>query len=221
MTNEPGLTRREWLKTTAAAAALAVTGSCDPNRPATPSSSTTGDAAEGQNLYDVLKQFSFTDQQGNKTSLENLKDALKGKHVTLSFGFAACEQYCPMINKALASVGAPENRNALAHIIISVNPDDDKDQEARDAFLRRVRGDGVKNPVIILYPKPPEKAPEIAVEAGAIARLDSPLNHSAEIMLYAPGGKPAAHENGQSFGEETAAQWKALMSESREAGRTP
>ncbi len=200
--------RRTLLKAAGAGGFLHLLGSC----------SKSPDAAKEKNLYDLLSKFTFTGQEGKGVNVKALQKNLKNQDITLSFGFAKCEKYCPMINKALASLDAQDNRDSLTHIIISVNPEDNKDQDARDAFMRRIRSDGVENNVLILYPKQPEKVAYIAYEAGAIVKLDQPFDHSAEIMLYAPGGKPIAHESGLNFSDETTGQWKHAM-QGKGAGR--
>lgn len=171
--------------------------------------------AERPNLYDVLAQHSFVGQDGQPVNIAGLKASLQNKHTTLSFGFAECENYCPMINSALSAVG--KANPDITSIIVAANPEvDGADQQHRDAFMARLQREHVEHNVILLYPTrngalSNAETPSVAQSVGAIVNTDSPLDHSAKVILYAPGGEHMQEKQGMRPPREFVEDWSPAI----------
>ncbi len=169
-----------------------------------------------QNLFDILSGYDFVGQDGQPVNKTALAASLRGNHTTLTFGFAKCENYCPMINRVVAELG--KNNRELTSIVIAANTEQDgADQTSRDQFMERLRGDGVSHKVVILYPTKEGKldnsvSPHIAMQAGAISNPERPLDHSAKVILFAPGGKKLKEKSGLRPAKEFVEEWVPEMS---------
>lgn len=167
------------------------------------------------NLFNVLSGFEFNGQDGQPVNMAGLKASLQNNFTTLTFGFGDCEQYCPMINNVLGTIG--KTNPDLTSVVISVNPlKDGVDQQGRDAFMAKLRDAGVNQRVVILYPTQGGQlsqgvASQIAVRSGAIANFEKPLDHSAKVKLYGPGGTPLRDKSGLRPSREFVEEWGPVM----------
>jgi cytochrome oxidase Cu insertion factor (SCO1/SenC/PrrC family) len=172
-------------------------------------------ANDVQNLFNVLAQHQFVGQDGQPVNVAALSTSLRDSYNTLTFGFAECQNYCPMINNVLGQLGQSNPR--LNSIVVAANPQGDgATQASRDAFMQRLRNDGIRHNVTILYPTENGKlsnntVPKIAMSTGAIVNATKPLDHSAKVVLYAPGGNRVADKSGLRSGTEFVNEWAPIM----------
>lgn len=194
MSNEPSaMSRREFLKKSALAGAAYVAG--------VPAAA----AQQKTNVFDALSHYEFTDQTGKPVNVKALRAALKDDYVTASFGFNGCAQFCTFVNPCLSRLGQL-SKQKLTSIIIDVAPEaDGAFPQMRDAYVKDLRETyKIKQNVVILFAsqngkpsqKAAEKIPALANELGLIANNERPLSHSAEIILFGPGGDFLAKKNG-------------------------
>jgi cytochrome oxidase Cu insertion factor (SCO1/SenC/PrrC family) len=173
--------------------------------------------ADPNNLYNVLAGYEFQGQDGQPVNLQALQTSLRNHFTTLTFGFGECEQYCPMINNVLGEVG--KANPDMTSVVISVNPlKDGADQASRDAFMGKIKEAGVKHKVVILYPAQggqlaPGLAPQIAIRSGSITNPEKPLDHSAKVKLYGPGGTPLKDKSGLRPAREFVEEWGPVMND--------
>ncbi len=214
----PQFTRRQFLQTSAAAAGSFVAG-CSEN-PKTPAEvakhyQANTKTSDPKNLYNLLEGTKFMGQNGEDVSLSSLKTSQQNKFTTLTFGLANCTKYCPMINERLAAVG--KSNPDITSIIISVNPETDGNTQAdRDAFLAQVRAEGVKQNVVVLYPKEGGRlsnnvAPTLGQRSGAIVDMSKPFDHSANVILYAPGGAQLDKKSGITGTKSFPEDWTPII----------
>jgi cytochrome oxidase Cu insertion factor (SCO1/SenC/PrrC family) len=201
-----------------AASMLAGTSGCDrPNQ--TPANVApqrqSAPANDAKNVFNVLSQHSFIGQDGQPVNMNALATSLQNNYSTVTFGFAECKDYCPMINNVLGELG--KSNPSLTSIVIAANPQvDGASPENREAFMNRLRGDGVRHNTIILYPTEGgalsnSVVPKIAMDTGAIVNATNPLNHSANVGLYAPGGARVTVKSGMRSSSEFVNEWAPLM----------
>jgi cytochrome oxidase Cu insertion factor (SCO1/SenC/PrrC family) len=195
----------------ASAATLAGCGSNEEKMVTPPPSSTAG-----QNMFDALSQHHFIGQDGEPVNINALKASLKDKQTTLTFGFAECTDYCPMINNVLGALG--QKNPDLVSIQINVSPEENgKTDESRAAVLQTMRAAGVKHDTIILYPTDANGklsnavVPTIAHSLGTIVNKSDPLNHSSYIKLNAPGGNEITKKTGTDPLSEFKEEWTPLL----------
>lgn len=147
------------------------------------------------NLFNLLQSGEFIGQDGKPVNLAALKTSIRDNFVTLNFGFAECQDYCPMTNQRLAAVGKANPQ--VTTIVIAAEPEKDgKDPERegeegpRDKFMNRLRKEGIKQEIIILYPTrggqlSKQATLDLTHRAGSAANTS---NHGADLFLFAPGG---------------------------------
>lgn len=242
MSDQKPIPRREfirWAAASTASCAAAMSALAQPSKPSAPK-----DPEKNSELYDILhkpkdaknaKAFAWIDQSDeeriiNLKALEQAK--LKGKYVTLSFGFAKCQGYCTDINarfKALHKIN-PD----LVYVIVGVDPETDGTKEGRKAFLKRIMTDlelkeDEKDKVILLFAvKTDEKgellkdknghpqfvptdAPQVQLNAGVEAvNLNNPRRHTPTIYLFGKSGEKLAEKSGTRPLEEFK-DWETLM----------
>lgn len=203
---------------TLAAASVAGLAGCDTgtDKPAAgPGYSHSASANSRTNMYNVLSNFQFNGQDGQPVNMSALQTSLQNSQTTLTFGFAECENYCPMINNVLGTLGNV-NPN-LTSIVIAANPEvDGATPENREKFRQRLKADGVDHNVVILYPTENGRlsnnaVPDVAMGTGAIVNASSPLDHSAKVVLYAPGGERLADKAGTRPASEFSSEWAPLL----------
>ncbi len=172
-------------------------------------------ASNARNVFDTLSQYQFVGQDGQPVNMAALRTSLQNNPSTLTFGFAECQNYCPMINNVLGKLGKVSP--GLTSIVVSANPEvDGLTPDSRAAFLQRIRNDGVAQNVVILYPTvngglSAPSVPNIAVATGAITNSSRPLDHSAKIILSAPDGTRLAEKSGLSPASEFINEWTPLL----------
>jgi hypothetical protein len=166
-------------------------------------------------------RFRWVDVNGQEVNLAALEQAMRGRNVTLSFGFQECELLCPAINEQLAHLGSMDSR--LLSIVVAVDPlRDGKDQPSRERFLKRLRDEGVKQEVLLLFPvmekegklvPDPDAAIEAQVNMGAIPNRAISTAHTSIIGLY-QNGRLVAQESGLSAKSAFDA-WKPALENAR------
>ena len=219
------MNRREMLAATAGTFVAAVTG-CDstkttPTTPAKPAVKldpaqiaahyqAKANANDEKNLYNLLNRYSLTDQNGQPVNITALKTSLKDRFTTLTFGFGTCTEFCPMINNRLGKLG-DANPN-LTSIVISVNPADNASQASRDAMIAKLRSEGMKQNIVLLFPQSQELATQMAADTGVTTNPRQPLNHSMNIILHAPGGTELRRKKGTDPESSFPTEWAPIMS---------
>jgi cytochrome oxidase Cu insertion factor (SCO1/SenC/PrrC family) len=182
------MNRRQFLKGGAATAAAVVT-------------STWAEKAEAQgrpdpkkNAYTILSRYAFTDNDGNDVSIDEIKNKIKDKYVTVTFGFSRCgggkpnAGICPPTNAQLAKM-AKQNDN-LWHIVIGTDKLDNRNQNDRNNFMSVLKSHGM-NPdrVIILHPKDRDLQDEMQRDFGAtLIGSITPPGHTPYVFLHEPNG---------------------------------
>ncbi len=173
------MSRRQFLKGGAATAAAIAT-------------STWAEKAEAQvdskrNVLDILKQYQFSDNDGKPIEYKKLEEQIKGKDITLTFGFRKCKGVCPITNRELAEVDAKQKD--LWHVIISTDPDDNKNQANRDEFMDKVKKAGMNaEQTIILHVSDPEALRKMQTAFGARI-APPPPGHTPLVFLHDKQGK--------------------------------
>lgn len=148
---------------------------------------TEAQAKEKKNLFDMLKGYTFKDENGNVVNIKALKESLKDQYVTLSFGFTGCSIMCPLeIEPNLAVIGN-KNADRVTSIAINVTPENELDASGFKEIMKQ-RGD-IKHSIITLFPRSNKEAVDIQIKAfEQLANMDDPNQHAARIFLFAPGG---------------------------------
>lgn len=180
------------------------------------------------NMYRILEQGNFIDQNGKPVIISSLKTKLQNKFTTLSFGFADCETVCPLTNGNLGKLGEARPDN-LTSIIVSSRPHvDGISQAARNHFLEMAknpiavknRGPGkVKHEVIILYPvksnsTTPDPQQSKKLEALTKAMVNPVLEntHANSVTLHAPGGAYLLRQGGnKEKSEDFTKEWDDIV----------
>ncbi|NBO19182.1 MAG: hypothetical protein EBV03_08175 [Proteobacteria bacterium] len=222
------LSRRDFMRAGTGTFVAAVAGSgCssdNKNKPGNPEEPKTLDPAQiaeyyqakanpdsATNLYNLLGRYSFTDQNGKAVNVGALKTSLKNRFTTLTFGFGECKDYCPMINNRLGLLG--DANPQLSSIVVCVNPDaDGATQASRDAMLAKLRSEGMKQDIVLLFPSSTKAATDMAMDTGAIVNPRQPFNHSTQVILHAPGGTELARKRGDESAKSFPAEWGPVMS---------
>ena len=161
------------------------------------------------NLFDLLSKpigtppraLEFIGRDGKLVNIGALKDSLKGKLTTVSYGFADCETFCPMVNLGLAELGrrAKAKNVPLTSIFIAVIPEvDGASQQARDHYVEKLKQTfKLPQDVVILFSSrggkvSKESAKDAALlskEMGNIVDMTAPAEHSMAVTLYDSTGK--------------------------------
>lgn len=165
-------------------------------------------------LHLLLQSDDFkgaTMQDGSPFSATGLKDKIKNDYVIVSFGWNGCDTLCPQIDSVLAYLGTIQNKN-LTSLVVDVLPrDDNASQQTRNAFLKTLQDRGIKQKIITLYPESTQKAKNIQInDFQVIANPSNELAHSAEILLYGPGGRYIAKKSALQA-PESFKEWKNLL----------
>ncbi len=177
------LTRREFLKTSVAAATAAL---------APTTLITEAQARDSRNLFDILKEFSFTDETGQLVNINALRNKLKDRYTTLSFGFTGCSTMCPLaINPNLATIGKGQ-KNQLTSIAINVVPESDGFLDP-SGFRQSIEAHGTDQPVITLFPKSQTEAANIQIALNQFVNKNDPNAHTSRIFLFNPDGSVRQH----------------------------
>lgn len=169
-------------------------------------------------LSDSGIEFSVQTETGTLTGQgrsipDTLRDILKQKKFTATFGFKDCDTMCPMTDQSLKHIGqiAAENNSDLVSVIISVRPTSDSGGNfpPDGAFMKKLKGKdsgefGMPQKIMILYPTKNGKPLSDKEGQALMATLSRPLAgsnytpqlHSPDIFLYGEDGNLISSQNG-------------------------
>jgi len=166
---------------------------------ALPEEASAQDGYPSRNLS-KLADYQFTGQDGKPVDVNALVSQIKGKDVTLTFGFQACTAYCPFTNGTLGALDekAP---GRFKHIVIAMQPEHDgASQSSRNNLITTIKemmNEGRVHPiqdpknVIILYPHDSHTSVQIEHAFDNLVGSD-PRNHTPNVDVFNVNGQRIA-----------------------------
>lgn len=174
-------------------------------------------SAAGANLYEVLKSAAFQGAimlDGRPLAPDALKKELAGKHVVVSFGFDHCSGYCPKINAVHAALGKKLGRDKVVSLVINMLPEEDRrTKETRQSYANMVKGAGVEQKIIPVFPDSGRNAIAIEQAFGEFVRMDDSKQHSAAMFLFdGTTGQYLAQQLGNTEPGPFLKKWEVVLS---------
>lgn len=167
------------------------------------------------NAWNVLKDFSFTDQNENQVDLASLKKLVGDKQFTISFGYHDCAGACVDSNPALGAL-AKSVIEPTKHIIINVKPA--INVEEKNMYFNMLVYYGItKDNLITLYPESNEQAIALSVALENYSNLNDSLKHTSNITMYNNNGDAVARVLGAGAKKDLVEGFKGFVTKNFDA----